>query len=141
MKANLMKVLDVMSEDPLTVSPTETVGQAEELMYENRYRQLPVVRDKQLMGIVTDRDVRSFLTESVLSEPKAREAALNTKVEEIMTRKPMTLAPDDEIEVAIELLINEKFGAAPVVDDSEGLVGIVSYVDLLRCFLNRLQED
>lgn len=141
MKANWMKVLDVMSEDPLTVSPTDTVGQAEELMYENRYRQLPVVRNKQLIGIITDRDVRSFLNDPVLSEPKVREAALNAPVEQIMTRKPITLSPDDELEAAIELLLNERFGAAPVVDEREGLVGIVSYVDLLRCFLHRLRED
>jgi CBS domain-containing protein len=61
MKANSMKVFDVMSKDPLTVSPRDTVGQAEELMYENHYRQLPVVENKQLIGIVTDRDIRSFL--------------------------------------------------------------------------------
>jgi acetoin utilization protein AcuB len=140
MKANSMKVMDVMSEDPLTVSPSDTVAQAEELMYENRYRQLPVVKNRQLIGIVTDRDIRSFVNESVLADPGARETALNTQVAQIMTRKPMTLSPDDELEVAVELLLNEKFGAAPVVDD-EQLVGIVSYVDLLRCFLNRLQEE
>lgn len=141
MKVNWMKVLDVMSEDPLTVSPSETVGKAEELMYENGYRQLPVVRDKQLIGIVSDRDIRSFVSEPTLSDPKAREAALNAKVEEIMTRKPVTLSPDDDLEVAIELLLDEKFGAAPVVDGGEELVGIVSYIDLLRCFLHRLQEE
>ena len=42
-----------MSNDPLTVSPSDTVGKAEELMYENHYRQLPVVENKQLIGIVT----------------------------------------------------------------------------------------
>ena len=58
-----------------------------------------------------------------------------------MTRKPVTLSPDDDLEVAIELLLDEKFGAAPVVDGGEELVGIVSYIDLLRCFLHRLQEE
>jgi CBS domain-containing protein len=62
-------------------------------------------------------------------------------VEEVMTRKPMTLAPADELEAAIDLLLNERFGAASVVDNDERLVGIVSYIDLLRCFLHRLQED
>jgi acetoin utilization protein AcuB len=135
-----MKVVDVMSEDPLTVSPSDTVGQAETLMSENGYRQLPVVKNKQLVGIVTDRDIRSYLSDSMLSDWNAREAALGTRVEQIMTRKPVTLSPDDDLEAAIELLLSEKFGAAPVVDEGEGLVGIVSYVDLLRCFLHRLQE-
>jgi acetoin utilization protein AcuB len=141
MKANWMKVVDVMSEDPLTVSPSDTIGKADELMFENRYRQLPVVKNKELIGIVTDRDIRSFLSDSLLYSPEARETALNTNVEEIMTREPVTLAPDDALEAAVELLLTEKFGGIPVVDEVEGLVGIVTYVDLLRCFLNRLQED
>ena len=141
MKANWMKVVDVMSEEPLTVSPSDTIGKTEELMFTNRYRQLPVVNDKELVGIVTDRDIRSFLSDSLLYSPEAREIALNTKVEEIMTRDPVTLSPDDELEAAVELLITEKFGGIPVVDGAEGLVGMVTYVDLLRCFLNRLQEN
>jgi acetoin utilization protein AcuB len=141
MNAKWMKVVDVMSEEPLTVSPSDTVGQAEALMGENGYRQLPVVRNKQLVGIVTDRDLRSYLSDATLTDWDAREAALAAPVEQIMTRKPVTLSPDDDLEAAIELLLNEKFGAAPVVDDAEGLVGIVTYVDLLRCFLHRLQEE
>ncbi|MPZ78551.1 MAG: CBS domain-containing protein [Deltaproteobacteria bacterium] len=141
MKANLMKVVDVMSEDALTVSPSDTIGKADELMFENRYRQLPVVKNKELVGIVTDRDIRSFLSDSLLYSPEARQVALNTKVEAIMTRDPVTLSPDDELEAAVELLITEKFGGIPVVDGAEGVVGIVTYVDLLRCFLNRLQGN
>jgi CBS domain-containing protein len=56
-----MKVVDVMTKDPLTVSPSDIIGQADELMFENRFRQLPVVEGNQLVGIVTDRDIRSFL--------------------------------------------------------------------------------
>ena len=41
----------------------------------------------------------------------------------------------------MELLIEEKIGGIPVVDEAEGLVGIVTYIDLLRCFLNRIRED
>jgi acetoin utilization protein AcuB len=58
-----------------------------------------------------------------------------------MTSEPLTLAPDDDLQEAVELLIDEKIGAIPVVDEAEGLVGIVTYVDVLRCFLSRLQEE
>ena len=58
-----------------------------------------------------------------------------------MTTGPITLSPDDGLQEAVELLIDEKIGGIPVVDEVEGLVGIVTYVDALRCFLNRLQED
>jgi acetoin utilization protein AcuB len=136
-----MKVLDIMTSNPLSVSPTETIGQADELMNTNRIRQLPVVEGKELVGIVTDRDVRSFLSGSLLESPEARERTLGTEVREIMTTEPITVAPDDELQEAVETLIEQKIGGIPVVDETAGLVGIVTYVDVLRCFLNRLQED
>lgn len=141
MKANSIKVFDVMSRDPLTVSPSDTVGKAEELMYENHYRQLPVVENKQLIGIVSDRDIRSFLAQPSFVEPEKRARALRTKVTDIMTAKPLTVSPEDDLREAVELLIEEKIGGIPVVDETEGLVGIVTYVDVLRFLLNRLEDE
>jgi len=57
-----------------------------------------------------------------------------------MSNKPIFLSPDDDLRDAVELLIDEKVGGIPVVDEKEGLVGIVTYVDALRCFLERLDE-
>ena len=138
---NRIKVVDVMTKNPLVMTPAETIGQADELMTENRIRQLPVVGEGALLGIITDRDIRSFLAQSALVEPEERTKALRTKVSDIMTAEPLTLAPDDDLREAIELLIEEKIGGIPVVDQAEGLVGIVTYVDVLRCFLNRLEEE
>ena len=135
-----LRVVDVMTREPLTVTATETIGEADDLMSQNKIRQLPVVKGKELVGIVTDRDIRSFLSGSLLASPEERERALKTRIREIMTSEPITVGPDDEIEEVVELLIEEKVGGIPVVDEREGLVGIVSYVDVLRCFLNCLQE-
>lgn len=139
--SNWLKVVDVMTREPLTVSPSEAIGVADDLMSENKIRQLPVVSGKELVGIITDRDTRSFLSGSLLDSPEKRERALKTRVREIMTSEPITVSPDDDLEEAVELLIEEKVGGIPVVDEAEGLVGIVTYVDVLRCFLNRLQEE
>lgn len=140
-KYGWMRVVDVMTKHPLVVTPSENIGQADEIMTANKIRQLPVVNERELVGIITDRDIRSFLSESLLSPPEAREKALRTRIAEVMTTDPLTLSPDDNLQEAVELLINEKIGGVPVVDEAEGLVGIVTYVDVLRCFLNRLQED
>ncbi len=140
-KYSWMKVVDVLTRDPLTLTPTETIGLADELMTQNKVRQIPVVKDRELVGIVTDRDVRSFLSGSILANPHDRDRALNTPIREIMTTDPITVSPEDDLQEVLELLIEEKIGGIPVVDDNEGLVGIVTYVDMLRCFLNRLQED
>ena len=136
-----MKVVDLMTNDPLTVTAAETVGKANELMAENNIRQIPVVNGRELLGIVTDRDIRAFLSEALVGEPEARERALGTAVGEIMTTEPLSMAPDDDLKDAVEMLIEQKFGAIPVVDEAEGLVGIVSYVDVLRNYLERLQEE
>ncbi|HJU63019.1 MAG TPA: CBS domain-containing protein, partial [Candidatus Binatia bacterium] len=103
-----MKVVDVMTTHPLTVSLTDTIGQADELMNTNRIRQLPVVQGKRLVGIVTDRDIRSFLSGSLLETPGARERALSSAVREIMTTEPITVSPDDDLQEAVEIMIEEK---------------------------------
>jgi CBS domain-containing protein len=67
---------------------------------------------------------------------------MKTKVASIMSPKPITLSPNDELREAVELLVEEKVGGIPVVDEEEGsVVGIVTYVDALRCFLELLQEE
>src|SRR4029453_9916988 len=122
---NWMKVVDVMTKDPLTLTPNETIGQADELMNTNRIRQLPVVQEKELVGIVTDRDIRSFLNGSFLEGVEAREEGLNTKVREIMTTEPMTVSPDDDLQEAVELMIDQRIGGIPVVDEAGELAGTV----------------
>ena len=136
-----MKILDVMTVNPLTLEPGDTIGQAEEIMNEQRIRQLPIVVGTELVGIVTDRDIRSFLSGRLFGASEERERALNAKVASVMTTKPMSLSPDDELRDALELLIDEKVGSVPVVDENEGLVGIVTYVDLLRAFLDSLDGE
>jgi CBS domain-containing protein len=135
------KVLDVMTANPLTVKVSESVGVADELMAEHNIRQIPVLEGRELIGIVTDRDVRAFLSDALLASAERHEKALATAVGDIMTREPLYLAPDDDLQEAVELLVEQKFGAIPVLDEVEGLVGIVSYVDVLRCFLDRLREE
>ena len=107
----------------------------------NRRLRVEVFNGRNLVGIVTDRDIRSFLSDGLLTDLDAREKRLANSVAAIMTPEPVFVAPDDDLQDAVELLMEQKFGAIPVVDEAEGLVGIVSYVDVLRCFLNRLQEE
>ena len=135
-----MKVINVMTTDPVSVEPSETILQAEEIMREKDIRQLPVIKDKELIGIITDRDIRSFLGGNSFNALEDQERASITEVAAVMTDKPIFLSPDDDLRDAVELLIEEKVGGIPVVDEKEELVGIVTYMDLLQCFLERLEE-
>jgi len=124
-------VSEVMTVHPVTVSPTDTI------MQEN-VRQLPVVKNRELVGIVTDRDIRSFLGGRILDSFTERERVLQTKVAAVMTTKPVSVAPDDDFRDALELLIDEKMGGLPVVNTDGFLVGIITYVDALRFLVELL---
>lgn len=136
-----MKVADLMTPDPLTVEPSDTIELAEQIMEEHKVRQLPVVRGTDLVGIITDRDIRSFLSGRLFATPEEREQAMNTKIDSVMTTKPIFLSPEDDLIQAIEIFIEEKIGGIPIVDEEERLVGILTYVDVLRGFLDFLQEE
>jgi CBS domain-containing protein len=140
-KYNWMKVVDVMTESPVTVTPADTVGHAEALMSEHGFRQLPVVQGRALVGVITDRDIRSILCDAPQAEPEGTAMSPQTPVGEVMSAAPVTLSPHDDLQTVVTVLIDEKFGGFPVVDNDAGLLGIVTHIDLLRCFLSRLQEN
>lgn len=136
----MMKVVNVMTTHPISVSPEDSIQQVREIMDEKNIRQLPVINKRELIGIITDRDIRSFLGGRSLSYLEEQEVAMETKVTTVMTDKPITLSPDDDLREAVELLLEEKMGGIPVVDRDVGLMGIITYVDVLRCFLEQLEE-
>ena len=131
-----------MTRKVITVDPDKTVFEAQELMANNRVRHLPVIDASQhLIGIVTDRDIRSampyhFIKESCSTEQ--REEICSLTVKDIMTRDPLTVSPTSTIQDALLMIQNSKVGALPVVDSNGKLSGILSVRDLLRAFINVL---
>jgi acetoin utilization protein AcuB len=135
-----MKVAEIMTPNPITIGPTDTVGEVDRILFEQGIRQLPVAQGSNLVGIITDRDIRSFLSGKYFDSQRELDRAMSTQVSAIMTAKPISLSPDDDVRDAVELLIEEKIGGIPVADQSEGVVGIVTYVDVLKCFLEDLDQ-
>ena len=136
-----LKVADVMTEALVTVSPSHSIGHAHQLMSAHDIRQLPVVEGRELVGVITDRDIRSAAGNDLLIDSTAITRSLNTAVRDVMAVEPATLSPHDDLQTALMLLIEEKFGGIPVVDKNAGLLGIITYIDLLRCFLKQLLES
>jgi len=126
----------------ITIDPDGTVLEAERLMQQHHFRHLPVVAaDQKLIGIITDRDVRSLMPSSSLNEAdyKVQKDRVSTfKVRNRMTQDPVTITPEDTIQDALLLIQQSKVGAIPVVDQEGRLTGIVSVRDLLRSFINVL---
>ena len=131
-----------MTRKVITVNPETTIFEAQELMAANRIRHLPVVvADNTLVGIVTDRDLRSALPYRFFKEgisPAERESLKNLRVKDIMTQKVITIPPAYTIQDALMVIQNSRVGALPVVDDVGRLQGIISVRDLLRAFINVL---
>jgi acetoin utilization protein AcuB len=130
-----------MTPEPVTVDENDNMGEALVLMRRHQIRHLPVVNGNNLVGIVTDRDVRraspSLL--SGIAEDKYKEVLDETQVSKIMTREPFTVRLDTEVEEAVRLLVDKKISSLPVVNGPE-LVGIFTEVDALRMLLEVLSK-
>jgi acetoin utilization protein AcuB len=131
-----------MTRKVITVEPDDGIFKAQELMAANKIRHLPVIEpDGRLIGIVTDRDIRSalpykFFRESPSEEEKKNFAEL--KIKNIMSKNPMTISPTYTLQDALLMIQDARVGALPVVDENGILSGIISVRDLLRAFINVL---
>jgi len=134
---NLPPLSQIMTRDPVYVSSADTLRVAIDLLRRRNCRQLPVVDEGQLVGIVTDRDVRLALNSPfIMRERKEDEVLLDrVLVAECMTPDPVCLSPNASVLDAARLIRDRKFGGVPIVDEGE-LVGIVTETDLLRCFID-----
>jgi len=111
-----------MSANPVTVAPGDPIVVAQRLMHEGNFRTLPVVKAGKLIGIVTDRDLRTV-------GPNAD----HVTVEQAMTRDLFTITAETSVFEASRLLGERKVGALPVMQDAQ-LIGILSTEDLLKAF-------
>jgi acetoin utilization protein AcuB len=136
-----MVVEDVMTREVVTLTPDHTLRDAIDLLRSRRIRHLPVVEAQRLVGIVTDRDVKRA-TPSVLAGVNRDEydnTLLTIKVSQLMTREPITVPRKSALKSAVEIFINRKVGALPVVDNDR-LVGILTEIDILRVAYDLLPE-
>ena len=100
----------------------------------DRCRHIPIVDDNRLVGIVSDRDVLKELSPNADTDG-ADIHALNTlrkKAHQIMTRKVITISPEDTIEEAAAAMLEKKFNCLPVLERSGAVVGIITKTDLLE---------
>lgn len=131
-----------MTHNVVTIGPDAGIVEARELMKAHHIRHLPVVEgDRVLIGIVTDRDIRSALPSAFLDDEetrKEREGALRLKIRDIMTKDPVTISASSTLEDAMLLIQQMRVGAMPVMDRHQKLVGMISIRDILRAFINVL---
>ncbi len=146
---------DIMSVDPVTVSPDAGVTDAAKLMTEHRVGALPVVAGGELVGIVTEGDLimqdvklhyptyLQLLDGFIMYPPShARfehelKKAVAATVEDVMTPHPLTVSADASLEDVATLLAERDVSRLPVIDEGR-LVGIVSKHDIVRAIAGGL---
>ena len=123
-----------MTKNPTVVTELATVDEAIDIFYAEDIRHLPVVRGEELVGILSDRDVRKF-KESIPDDESltATQGPTSPSVSAVMNTSPVRVDPETPAKDIVELMTLHRVGALPVVDENtNALLGIVSYVDLLR---------
>jgi acetoin utilization protein AcuB len=134
-----MYVRDKMSRNVITITPDQSLRMARERMQKHGIRRLPVVKDGQLIGIVTDRDVRQAWASPATSLSTHALLYLldRVTVQEVMTPKVLTVTPETPLVEAARLLHDRRIGGLPVVDD-RSVVGIITEMDILEAFIEFL---
>jgi CBS domain-containing protein len=119
-------VSDQMSKKVVSAAPDDPIQKVYAMIFETGYSAFPVVQKKRLTGIISRRDLIS--TRKVRSAIARQNQAL---IESVMTREVVTIAPDDPISAAAELLVAKDVSMLPVMD-GDRLVGVVNRHDVLR---------
>jgi len=135
-----MLVREFMTTQVTTLQESDTLLDATMIFVRSTLRHLPVLRGKQVVGVVTERDVKHFAP-SILSgiTPEEYNRLMeSTPVSRIMTREAATVAPDQSMAEAVKILTTRRIGCLPVVEDGE-LRGILTTTDMLK-LLSRLLE-
>jgi acetoin utilization protein AcuB len=135
-------VANIMTPNPVTVTPRNAIRTAVNLMREAGCRRLPVVDRGRLVGIITDRDLRRATNSPFVVREQWYDNFILDHIEvgSCMTPNPLTIHPGAPISEAARLMRDHKVGGLPVVADGE-LLGIVTETDLLNFLIEMLGKE
>jgi CBS domain-containing protein len=131
-----MQAREIMHANVMTVSPDTSLAQAQQLMQDHHIRHLPVVSGPNLVGLVTDRDLRNASPSqaTTLTKGEVNDQMDTIPIETCMTRDVVVMHPEDPVVDGARRLLAGTFGCLPVVEHGR-LVGILTDIDLLRGFV------
>ena len=121
------KIRDVMipRDKLVTIPPDKKVVDAVKLMWENKVGSVLIVSGEKLLGIFTERDLLRLVATGV---------DLNKVIEEVMTRDPYTLRPDQPLSKAALLMSEKGVRHVPITDEEGNILGIISSRDISRVY-------
>ncbi|MBY8990571.1 MAG: CBS domain-containing protein [Candidatus Lokiarchaeota archaeon] len=123
-----IEVSEIMNRNPLFTTPNEKISKTELLMLRKKIGGLPVIKDqksKQLIGIITQRDIRLARFAMSVETP-------NTTVKDLMTSEPFVVKKNDTLETILELMFAKNIQRLPVVNDNNQLIGLIVQSQILK---------
>jgi CBS domain-containing protein len=128
----MITVADFMTRELVTMKESDDLALAESILRLGGIRHLPVVRDRKLVGLVTQRD----LLRAGASGASGRER----QALDIMTKEPTAVAPRTPLVQAARLMLRHKYGCLPVCEEDGTLVGIITESDFVRFAADVVQD-
>jgi len=136
-----MLIRERMNRNPVLCAPEMSVTDAFDLMKKARIRRMPVVdKHGKLVGIVSDKDLLrvSPSPATTLSAYEIPYLLSKVKVSDVMTKKVITVTEDTPIEEAARIMVDNKIGGLPVVNETDMVVGIITETDIFKTFLEMI---
>jgi len=133
-----MLIRDRMTRNPVLCTADLPVTDAFDLMKKSRIRRMPVVdKNGKLVGIVSDQDLLRVTPSpaTTLSAYEIPYLLSKVKVNDVMTKKVITVTEDTPVEEAARIMADNKIGGLPVVDESNIVAGIITETDIFKTFL------
>lgn len=133
-----MNVIDVMTNNPITIRGDKSLRAALELMHEHQIKHLPVLSNQShLIGVISDRDCRHALNSPFILRERWQDEELTrtVQVRSVMSPAPIVVEPQMPADEAARLMLTHRIGCLPVMR-GESLVGIVTRSDMLVAFMN-----
>jgi len=136
-----MIVADRMVKKVVVLDDSQTLREALVTLQKHQIRHIPVVKDGELVGMLTDRDLKRATPSPVTGADMATfdRVVDSTKVGQIMTRNPFSVTPSTGLKDAVKILHDRKFGAIPVTEGKR-LVGLLTATDMLMDLYNLLPD-
>ncbi len=122
-----LEVRSIMTKDPVTAHPNQSIEDLSQLFLESEIQQLPVVDHGKLVGLITSSDVLKISRYSLEND---------MKVKDVMTSKVVKITPLDKVGTAAELFADKRFKMIPVVNIDNELKGVVTAFDVIKCAFN-----
>ncbi len=131
-----MKVKDVMVKEVASLDINDELSLANDIMRLGRIRHLPVLEGTRLAGIISERDLfRSSLAQALgYGSEATRDLMKKLRIKDVMVQKVVTVSPNTDLCQAARIMVEQKIGCLPVVED-EHLVGLITETDILSQYL------